>query len=264
LSAPATAVSPAESSGADRGSRRAASRKKWQSLTGVVPLGIFLLEHLWTNAKALQGAEAFNGAVADLQAIPLLPVLELFGIFLPLAFHSLYGIYLAIRGRQDSLQHTYANDSLYLLQRVSGVLAFAFILYHLATIWLQKLLSGLSPDAFYQTLEAQLSSTHWGVPWAALFYVIGLAATVFHFANGVPPFCIAWRLTVTANAQRRVAIASWVLGGFLFSLGTDTVVFFATGSRFFPASWTRSPHATTMPCPATSGALQAPAPPAPP
>lgn len=258
MSAPATAASPAESSGAERGAQAEASLKKWQSLTGIVPLGLFLLLHLGTNARALQGADAYDATVAKLQAIPLLPVFELFGIFLPLAFHSLYGVYLAVRGRQNSLQHTYANDSLYLLQRVSGVLAFVFILYHLTAVWLQKLLFGLSPEAFYQALEAQLSATHWGVPWAALFYVIGLGATVFHFVNGLPPFCVAWRLAVTPDAERRVTIAAWLLGAFLFCLGTDTVVFFATGSRFFPSRWTSTPHGETLPCPATSHPAQPP------
>ena len=36
--------------------------KRLHSLTGVVPIGLFLLEHLYTNARALQGAAAFDTA----------------------------------------------------------------------------------------------------------------------------------------------------------------------------------------------------------
>ncbi|PWT92701.1 MAG: succinate dehydrogenase, partial [Blastocatellia bacterium] len=44
--------------------------RKLHQLTGIVPLGIFLLEHFYTNSKALDGAASFNDAVKDLQSIP--------------------------------------------------------------------------------------------------------------------------------------------------------------------------------------------------
>jgi succinate dehydrogenase/fumarate reductase cytochrome b subunit (b558 family) len=207
--------------------------KRLHSITGVVPLGVFLAEHLWTNSKALQGADAFTGAVNEIQALPYLPLIEIFGIFLPLAFHSLYGVYLATRGRQNALQYRYAKNWLYFLQRVSGVLALAFIVYHLTEFRLQKLLYGMQAESFYQTLEAHLSSTYAGVPWLALLYLSGIAATVFHFANGLSSFCISWGITVTRAAQRRATIACWAIGLVLFGLGANTVLFFATGSRFY-------------------------------
>src|SRR5204862_336824 len=40
--------------------------KRLHSLSGVVPIGLFLLEHLYTNARSLQGPAAFDAAVADL------------------------------------------------------------------------------------------------------------------------------------------------------------------------------------------------------
>jgi succinate dehydrogenase/fumarate reductase cytochrome b subunit (b558 family) len=256
LSAPATAVSPDEVRAAERASRRAFLLKRLHSITGVVPLGVFLVEHLWTNAKALQGAQAFTGAVEDLQSLPFLPLLEFFGIFLPLAYHAVYGVYLALKGRENTLEYTYARNWLYFLQRVSGVLAFAFIVYHLGEIRVQRLLYGMDPDAFYQTLQAHLSSTHWGVPWIAVLYLAGLAATVFHFANGLSTFAISWGLTVTLEAQKRAAIACWVLGVALFYLGASSVVFFATGSRFHLHA-DNGLHANGVVCPATAPAPSA-------
>jgi len=198
-----------------------------------VPVGVFLIEHLWTNSKALQGADAFAGAVNDIQALPYLPLIEIFGIFLPLAYHALYGVYLAAQGRQNALEYKYARNWLYLMQRMSGIMAFVFILYHLGEFRVQKWLFGMRVDAFYQTLQAHLSSTWMGVPWTAILYLLGIAVTVFHFANGLSSFCLSWGLTVTRAAQRRASIACWLLGLALFGLGANTVLFFATGSRFY-------------------------------
>jgi succinate dehydrogenase/fumarate reductase cytochrome b subunit (b558 family) len=237
---------------ATRRDHRAFLLKRLHSLTGVVPVGVFLIEHLWTNAKALQGPDAFAGAVNDIQALPYLPFIEIFGIFLPLAYHALYGVYLALIGRENALSYSYPKNWLYTLQRVTGVVALFFILYHLSEFRVQKWLYGMRVEAFYDTLAAHLSSTKWGIPWLALLYLTGVAAAVFHFANGLAGFAMSWGLAVTRQAQRRVAVASWVLGLVLFGLGANTVIYFATGSRFFvpsDLSWPRHSHAMVCPSP---------------
>lgn len=230
LSAPGTA---AVTLAGTRANHRAFLLKRLHSLTGVVPVGVFLIEHLWTNSKALQGGDAFTGAVNDIQALPYLPLIEVFGIFLPLAYHALYGVYLATQGRQNALRYSYARNWLYVLQRASGIVALLFILYHLGEFRVQKWLYGMRVEAFYQTLEAHLSSTTWGIPWVALLYLLGVAAAVFHFANGLASFCVSWGVTVTRAAQRRATIACWLLGLALFGLGANTVLYFATGTHFY-------------------------------
>ena len=189
------------------------------------------MEHLWTNAKALQGQEAFDQAVGDIQSLPFLPFVEIFGIFLPLAFHSLYGVYLAVQGRPNALLYRYGTNWLYVMQRVTGVMALVFICYHLGEFRVQKWLFGMRSEAFYPTLEAHLSSTYWGIPWTAILYLVGVAATVFHFANGLCGVSFSWGLTVSRAAQRRVMFVSLALGVALFALGANTVIFFATGAR---------------------------------
>jgi succinate dehydrogenase/fumarate reductase cytochrome b subunit (b558 family) len=224
--------------------------KRLHSLCGVVPVGVFLLEHLWTNSKALQSEDAFLGAVNDLQSLPYLPLIEIFGIFLPLGFHALYGVYLALLGRQNGIRYPYARNWLYLLQRLSGVVTLVFIVYHLGEFRVQKLLHGMQADAFYPTLQAHLSSTTWGIPWVATLYLVGLGASVFHFANGLSCFCVSWGITATRTAQRRVAVACWAIGLALFLVGSSTLLFFATGTRLYLRSEISSPaHAHAMACP---------------
>jgi succinate dehydrogenase/fumarate reductase cytochrome b subunit (b558 family) len=216
-----------------RANRRAYLLKKLHSLSGVVPVGVFFVEHLWTNSKALQGEGAFTQAVADIQALPYLPLIEIFGIFLPLAFHALYGVVLALAGQPNVRLYRYGRNWLYVLQRVSGGVAFVFIGWHLWEFRIHKWLFGMRADAFYGELSAHLSSTTAGVPWLALFYVIGILAASFHFANGIWGFLFSWGVTVTRASQRRSALACGALGVALFLLGTNTVLYFATGTRFY-------------------------------
>jgi len=53
------------------------------------------------------------------------------------------------------------------------------------------------------------------------------------FANGLAGVCMSWGLTVTKVAQRRAAVVCGAIGLALFFLGANTVLFFATGTRFY-------------------------------
>lgn len=210
--------------------------RRLHSLSGVVPVGIFLVEHLWTNAAALGGQEPFARAVARIQALPLLPVLEVFGIFLPLAFHAGYGVVLARRSSPNASRYAYPKNWLYVLQRVSGFVVLAFVLLHLWELRVQTWLFGMSTEAFYTTLSAHLSWTWSGVPLIAIGYLVGVAASVFHLANGLVGFCMTWGITTSRPAQRRAGIVFGALGACLFVLGTATVLGLATGSRLLPSA----------------------------
>ncbi len=227
-------MSDSDSSAPDpKADKRAYLLKKLHSLSGVAPVGVFLVEHLWTNSKALQGEGAFTQAVADIQALPYLPLIEIFGIFLPLAFHSFYGVFLAFAGKPNVRLYKYSRNWLYVLQRASGMVAFVFIAYHLYEYRIHKWLFGMRSDAFYGALSAHLSSTSAGVPWLAIFYLVGLLAASFHFANGVWGFLFSWGVTVTRASQRRSGYVCAALGVVLFLLGANTVLYFATGTKFY-------------------------------
>src|ERR1700753_3547538 len=73
--------------------------RKLHSLSGIIPIGAFLIEHILSNFEALKGPAAYAAQVKFLNSLPLVRVLEWGFIFLPLAFHALYGVYIAVRGR---------------------------------------------------------------------------------------------------------------------------------------------------------------------
>lgn len=195
-------------------------------------MGVFLVVHLWTNARALAGQPTFDAAVRDIHHLPALPMIELFGILLPLGFHALYGVKLALEGRPNVGRYPYSKNWLYTLQRATGLVALVFIGWHLWELRVAKLLGRMGPDAFYPALAERLSSTTAGVPVAAIAYLVGIAASVAHFTNGLATFSFGWGITVSRRAQRTLGLAFAALGLAVFFVGADTTLYFATGARF--------------------------------
>ncbi|MDB4994979.1 MAG: sdhA [Myxococcaceae bacterium] len=194
---------------------KAFALRKLHALSGVVPLGVFLVEYLWSSARALKNDRSFSADGPSL----FLPVLEIVVVLLPLAFHVLYSSQVLSETR---------------LRRASGFVALAFVGFYLWELRGQKLVHGLANDAFYDTLAGRLSSTTAGLPLWAVVYLVGVAAVVFHFASGLAGVLAAWG-TPTAEPPPAGARASWVplaLGVVLFCMGANTVLSFATGSRF--------------------------------
>lgn len=210
--------------------------RKLHSLTGVVPLGIFLLLHLSTNARALAGRQAFDDAVASRNSLPFLLPLELVFVALPLLFHAGYGLFLSFRGRPNVLTYPQAKNWGYLMQRVTGVATLLFVAAHLFQFRLQRVSGKLAEQDYYNELCASLSSTQAGVPWMALGYLLGLAACVFHFSNGLYGFCFSWGITRSRRATRISSALFGAVGVALFALGAAVVIYFATGSRLFFAT----------------------------
>lgn len=217
--------------------------RKLHSLTGVVPVGVFLIEHLVTNSMAAFGTPAdpgakFNKSVQFIADLPFLFFLEFFGIFLPLAFHAIYGIRIAMTANFNSAQYPYMANRRYSLQRISGYFAFFFLIVHLLKFrfahWIGLAEKHfLHTDNYFQTTYNGLMDWQpWGIympPSVVMtFYVIGLAAASYHFANGLWTFCISWGITIGERAQKRVGMAAAVFGIGLFSLGLLSLWGFAT------------------------------------
>lgn len=201
--------------------------RKLHQLSGIVPLGLFLLEHFYTNSKALAGAKAFNDAVSELQQIPYILLLEIFGIFLPLIFHAVYGIFITFEAKNNVGRYPFARNWMYFLQRVTGGILFVFILFHVLNFRF-GMIPGLnttsvahSPEMAFQIVQAEFSIT-----WVFAVYTIGIASTVFHFANGLWLFLVDWGLAIGERAQRAAAYACLAIGAALFAVGINAAAAF--------------------------------------
>ena len=80
--------------------------RKLHQLSGIVPLGAFLLEHFYTNSKAMTGPNDFNKAVVDLQSIPYILFIEIGVIFIPLIYHAVYGMVITCGGATEQFELT--------------------------------------------------------------------------------------------------------------------------------------------------------------
>jgi succinate dehydrogenase / fumarate reductase, cytochrome b subunit len=210
--------------------RRAFLLRKLHSLSGIVPVGGFMVFHLWTNAKALGGQEPFDKAVSEINHTPYLPVLEWGLILLPLLFHAGYGMKLVLDAKYNVGKYNTSRNWAFTLQRITGVLAFLFIGFHMYEYWGQKLAGKMAAEQFYPALCKNMSATVGPVPVVGLLYVLGIAACVFHFANGLWGFCFSWGVTISRRSQQYAAIVFGLLGLAVFFLGANTAIYFATGS----------------------------------
>src|SRR6202789_4233627 len=136
----ATATQPASKSPVGRGVEplRAGQGhsfllRKLHSLSGIVPIGAFLLEHILSNFEALKGPAAYAAQVRFLNSLPLVRVLEWTFIFLPIAYHAIYGIFIWLRGKSNVVYYPWAGNWMYVAQRWTGLIAFVYIGYHVAT-----------------------------------------------------------------------------------------------------------------------------------
>ncbi|OGF13166.1 MAG: hypothetical protein A2W00_13895 [Candidatus Eisenbacteria bacterium RBG_16_71_46] len=173
--------------------------KRLHSLTGVVPIGLFLLEHFFTNSLAVHGAAAYNRASEDLASLPYVQLLEIFGIGVPILFHMVLGIVIATTGQANAGRHGYARNWMYLLQRVSGLVLVAYIIYH---VWSTRLSAEVlrGDTDLFGLMANQLQH-----PAVFAFYVLGVLAASYHFGNGLFGFAIHWGIATGATAQRRAA-----------------------------------------------------------
>jgi succinate dehydrogenase / fumarate reductase, cytochrome b subunit len=202
----------------------------------VVPLGAFLVLHLFTNAQALLGRARFEDAVVESNALPFATPLEVIFIFLPLLFHAGYGIRLALRAKSDLKNYPHGKHWGYVMQRATGVVALAFIVWHLYQYRWQRFGGKLAEMDFHGELCASLSSTQSGVPWTALAYLIGTAAVIFHFSNGLYGFFFSFGITTTREGTRVTSATFGMIGALLFAVAASTIIFFATGSRLLLAA----------------------------
>lgn len=119
--------------------------RKLHSLLGVIPVGFFLIEHLLTNYSAAKGGpESFLEHVEWLHSLPLVLALEIFGIWIPLAYHAIYGLYVAYTARNNVNNYGYFRNVMFFLQRVTGVVTFLFVAWHFFSKPVFKLRSAAS------------------------------------------------------------------------------------------------------------------------
>ncbi len=201
--------------------------RKLHQLSGIIPLGVFILEHFYTNSKALSGAADFNGAVADLQSIPYVLFIEIGGIFIPLLYHAIYGMFITFEARPNNLSYPYPRNWFYTIQRTTGIILFFFIFFHVLNFRF-GLIPGLNTKsvATHANEAFDIVRGEFSIPLIFAVYVVGITSTVWHFANGLWLFAVDWGIVIGARAQRMAGYACIAFGAFLLAVGINAMVAF--------------------------------------
>jgi len=188
--------------------------KRLHSLTGLLPVGAFLVIHFVLNSFALGGPHRYDAMVHTLHKIPIVPALEIIVLLVPIAFHAIYGLVVTFQATSNVGTYGYYSNWMYLWQRVTGVIALVFIVYHVFTTRIANIIYGTPMD--YAFMASVLSH-----PVVFVWYVIGVLAAVFHFGNGLWSMGISWGITAAPECQKvwrwictaiGVMVAIWGVG----------------------------------------------------
>ncbi len=144
--------------------------RRLHSLSGIVPVGAFLLEHFFSNAFATNGPNAYADQVKLLTGLPFLFWVEALFIWIPISFHALYGFYIWYRGESNVGQYPWLGNWMYSAQRWTGAITFAYIVFHTIEMRFTGVELKTNSMASFGKVQHSLSN-----PWILAFYVVGLS-----------------------------------------------------------------------------------------
>jgi succinate dehydrogenase / fumarate reductase cytochrome b subunit len=197
--------------------------RRLHSLSGIVPIGAFLVEHFVSNAFATRGPAAYAKQVEFLSSFPFVVGLELFGIWLPILYHALYGFYIWYRGESNVAEYPWAGNWMYNAQRWTGAIAFFYMVWHTWHLRFTGIHLLSHPDAAFGKVQAEFQN-----PWAVAFYAVGIVCASWHFAYGIWLFAAKWGITVGDKARRRFGYVCLAIGLIFVGVGAVTMYSFLT------------------------------------
>ncbi|MNC05477.1 Succinate dehydrogenase cytochrome b558 subunit [compost metagenome] len=151
-----------------------------------------------TNFSAVEGgASGFTDSVLWLNSLPLVFFLELFGIWLPLLYHGVFGLYIAYQSKPNLSRFNLERNWRYTLQRISGVITFVFIVWHMFETRVQVAVGNVEHEQLGGVMHDIVTQ-----PLMLAIYVIAIIAACFHFSNGLWSFLISWGITVGPRSQK--------------------------------------------------------------
>ena len=192
--------------------------RKLHSISGLLPIGVFLFVHFGINYAAFYGEEAYNTAASMMGNLPFRYAMEVFIIFIPLLFHGIYGIVIAREAKQNIRAYRYEKNWYFYFQRISGIGVFLFLIWHVGTTRV--------PAAFGADVNFDMVANLVANPVYLFFYIAGILMTTYHFSNGVRTMLITWGITVNQKSQFFGKIVGVMLFVALSAIGLTAIFAF--------------------------------------
>lgn len=216
--------------------------RRLHSLCGIVPIGVFLMFHLFTNMQMAFGT--FQHEVEWIHSQPALIFMEIFVLALPIGFHAVLGLAYTFRGaKNNTRQYGYWSNWRYALQRITGIIALIFIALHVFTLrgkmnifgWYTPFfVHGELPSGGEVELAKASTAIAFQASWLVLaFYVIGVTSAVYHWSNGLWTAAVTWGITVSAGAQKRWGV---VCGGVFAALMVFSAIAIFSAATYEPTA----------------------------
>ena len=200
--------------------------RRLHSISGIVPIGAFLLEHFISNFEAFKGPEAYGKQVAFLNSLPLVVGLELFFIWIPILFHGLYGVWIWWNGDSNLGEYPWQGNWLYTAQRWTGIIALVYMIQHTYYLRFTGVHLPTHPMQSFAKVQGELQN-----PLMIVFYAVAIVAASWHFSYGIWLFCAKWGITTGEAARRRLGYLCAVLALGLITLGAASMYGFLSTPR---------------------------------
>ena len=197
--------------------------RRLHSLTGIIPIGLFLIEHFVSNAFATKGPGAYTKQVEFLSGVPFVFLLELFGIWIPIGYHALYGFYIWFRGEGNVGAYPWAGNWMYSAQRWTGAVAFFYMVWHTWHLRFTAPYILENPGIAFGKVQHELIH-----PWALAFYAVGIVCASWHFAYGLWLFAAKWGITQGPVSRRRWGYVCFAIAVAFIVVGFVTLTAFRT------------------------------------
>ncbi len=169
--------------------------RKLHSFCGLIPLAIFLTFHMLMNSSVLRGPEAYNLACYFMTTLlPFKDLLEWAVIYLPLLFHGILGVWIALKAKNNVGRYHYARNWAFYLQRLTGIILIFFIIWHL---WTTRIQVNFGVEPNFDTMAAIVAN-----PFGLAFMIIGIVCGIYHLSNGIWTWLITWGILVSPKSQK--------------------------------------------------------------
>jgi succinate dehydrogenase / fumarate reductase, cytochrome b subunit len=195
--------------------------RRLHSLSGLIPVGAYMVVHLVTNATVLNGPGAFQGNVYKIHSLGrFLPAVEWMFIFIPILFHAIVGIWIVAGMNPNTSHYPYAANRRYTMQRITGMIAFFFIMWHVFQMhgwfhfegWITDVAHPYGGAQFRPFNAASTAGRALQSGIVLVLYIIGVLSCVYHLANGIWTMGITWGVWTSPVAQVRAFRVCAVFG----------------------------------------------------
>lgn len=193
--------------------------RRLHSLLAVVPISIFVVQHLIVNHFIVYGDESFNKAAGFMGSLPFVLALEIFVIYLPLIFHAVLGVYIAFTARHNVGKYSFGRNWAFFFQRITGIITLIFIVWH---VWQTRVQVALGNAV----VNVELMENILTQPFYFWFYIISIIAIVYHLANGLWGFAVSWGIAQSPKSQRIVTYLTVLVFVVVSYIGIRTVLEF--------------------------------------